>query len=111
MRCRGVAPPTSRASRCGPLPTSLLSAGGRHGAVLAVRPVVRKRFQGEHLVEGLDDLPAWCQYLHPGVVAEPCPGRDEPAHDYVLLESSQIVRLAGDGRLRQDARRLLERGG
>src|SRR6185503_11931152 len=37
--------------------------------------------------------------------------RDQPAHRHVLLEAAQMVDLARDRRFREDARRLLERGG
>ena len=42
---------------------------------------------------------------------EPGAGRDQPAHDDVFLQTAEIVRLAGDRGLGQDARRLLEGGG
>src|SRR6266849_9001903 len=63
--------------------------------------------RGRHLDRGLL-LTALAQDLHPGVVAEPGPGRDEPAHDHVLLEPAQVVDLAADGGLGQDPGGLLE---
>src|SRR5262245_61930263 len=43
------------------------------------------------------------------VVLEPGAGRDEPAHRDVLLQAAQVIDLAGDRRLRQDAGGFLER--
>src|SRR4029079_1899992 len=37
-------------------------------------------------------------------------GGDEAADDHVLLEAAQVIDAAGNGRLRQYARGLLERG-
>ena len=46
-----------------------------------------------------------------GGVLEAGAGRDEPAHRDVLLQAPQVIDLAGDGRLGEHARRLLERRG
>src|SRR5215472_13890878 len=43
------------------------------------------------------------------VVLEPGACRNQAAHCDVLLEAAQVIDLAGDGRLGEDARRLLER--
>src|SRR5215467_11700417 len=43
------------------------------------------------------------------VVLEPGAGRNQAAHRDVLLEAAQVIDLAGDGRLGEDTRRLLER--
>ena len=45
------------------------------------------------------------------VVRKARAGRDEPAHDHVLLEPAQLVDLAGNRRLGQHPGRLLERRG
>src|SRR5262249_31865251 len=42
------------------------------------------------------------------VAIQPSAGRDQPAHDDVLLETPQVVHLAADGRLGEDSRGLLE---
>src|SRR5260370_15886995 len=51
------------------------------------------------------------QQLYAAVVLEARASGDEPAHDDVLLKATEIVHLAGDGRLREDAGSLLEAGG
>src|SRR2546425_3661431 len=50
-------------------------------------------------------------YLKPAVDLHAGAGRDQPAHDHVLLQPSQVIDPPRDGRLGQHARRLLEGGG
>src|SRR5262249_4818324 len=48
--------------------------------------------------------------LHAVVLSDAGAGRDEPAHDDVLLQADQAVHLAIDGGFREDLGGLLERG-
>src|SRR5208337_186401 len=51
------------------------------------------------------------EQLNAAVVLETCTGRNEPAHDDVLLEATEIVDLTGNGGFGEDAGGLLETGG
>ena len=57
------------------------------------------------LARALDDL---LGDLDPAVELHAGAGRDQPAHDDVLLEPAQVVHLAADRGLGEHARRLLE---
>src|SRR6266702_4805154 len=76
---------------------------------VALRRLRRRRIEAQHLVERLHRLAARREHLHARVVAEARTGRDEPADDHVLLQTAQVVGFAGDRRLGEHARRLLER--
>src|SRR5262245_7823225 len=54
---------------------------------------VEDLFDGGLLHCHRDLLAALAQHLSPGVVAEPRTGRNEPAHDDVLLQTAQVVGL------------------
>src|SRR5207249_6320526 len=86
-------------------------AGGRHVALRLAGLGDGGWREREHTVERLHGLAARRQDLDAGVVREPRARRDQPPDDDVLLETAQLVRLAGDGRLGEHARRLLERRG
>src|SRR5438034_332668 len=66
---------------------------------VALRRLRRRRIEAQHLVERLHRLAARREHLHARVVAEAGTGRDEPADDHVLLQTAQVVGLAGDRRL------------
>src|SRR5881392_3685639 len=76
---------------------------------VALRRLRRRRIEADDLIQRLHRLAAGREHLHAGVVAEARAGRDEPADDDVLLQTAQVVGLAGDGGLGEHARRLLER--
>src|SRR5580704_3795479 len=46
--------------------------------------------------------------LHPAVILHAGAGRNQPAHDHVLLEAAQVIHLAVDGGFGEYARGLLE---
>src|SRR5438093_526260 len=84
------------------------------GDNLLHRSLLQALFQDRSLHALRDDL------LHrrraPGCALQPAvdlhagAGRDQPAHDHVLLQPAQVIDPPRDGRLRQHARRLLEGG-
>src|SRR5467141_3791107 len=93
-----------------PLPVNHGAHLARSGdRAVALRRLRRRRIEADDLIERLHRFAAGREDLHARVVAEARAGRDEPADDDVLLQTAQVVGLAGDGRLGEHARRLLER--
>src|SRR5213594_2543985 len=84
------------------------------GDNLLHRSLLQALFQDRRLHALRDDLlhrrrAVGCD-LQPAVDLHAGAGRDQSAHDHVLLQPAQVIDPPRDGRLRQHARRLLERG-
>src|SRR5712691_1593899 len=94
----------------GPSRPPLLKLPSRGHRSVAVTNLGRRRIERQHAVERLHGLAAGSEDLDSGVVAEPGTGRNEPAHDDILLETAQVIGLARDRRLGEDARGFLEGG-
>src|SRR5438067_7014693 len=97
-----------RQSRGAPRTPCLLSR--RRDIALSIGIGRRRCLEGHDAVERLHGLAAGRQHLDPRVVVETGPGRDQPADDHVLLQTAQLIGLAGDGRLGQHPGGLLEGG-